>query len=249
MEIYLMIALIFIFMFLSVPIAVSLGFAGFVYILLVDLPIALVIQRMVYGMDNFILLAIPFFMLAGQLMNTGGITDRIFKFANALVGHITGGLGHVNVIASLIFSGMSGAAVSDVVGLGALEIKAMRDAGYDGPFSCSVTGASAIIGPIVPPSIPMVVYGVLAGVSIGKLFLGGIVPGILMSISLMVIVSILSHKRRYPVGQKTTMGEKLMSLRRGQALACIQLIGSDRKRVMDIQCIQNGRQHGPAPFG
>ncbi len=122
----------------------------------------------------------------------------------------------MNVVASLIFSGMSGAAVADVAGMGVLEIKAMRDAGYDGPFSCAVTGASAIIGPIVPPSIPMVVYSVLAGVSTGKLFLGGIIPGILMSLLLMVMVSIIAHKRGYPTGAKMTFRERIVSL--GRAL-------------------------------
>lgn len=222
MEMFLfIIVLLILFMILRLPVAFSLGITsviGYViYVLQVpgrDFSMGLIAQRIISGMDSFLLLAIPLFLFAGKLMNEGGITERIFDFAGSLVGHRKGGIGHVNIIASLIFSGMSGAAVSDVAGLGSLEIKAMRDAGYDGPFSCSITGASAIIGPIIPPSIPMVVYGVLAGVSIGKLFLGGIIPGILMSVSLMVMVSILSHKRRYPVGIKTTMREKLVSLKR-----------------------------------
>ncbi len=221
-------------MVLRVPVAYAIGacslIAYLVYVMLVpgrQFSTGLVVQRIVGGTNSFPLLAIPLFLFAGKMMNEGGITDRIFNFAGNLVGHFKGGLGHVNIIASLIFSGMSGAAVADVAGLGSLEIKAMRDAGYDGPFSCAVTGASAIIGPIIPPSIPMVVYAVLSGTSTGKLFLGGIIPGILMSLFLMGMVSIQSHRRGYPVARKSTLLQIIKSFARAilPLLAPVIIIG------------------------
>jgi len=202
-----MIVLLVLFMFLSVPVAFSLGLAALIYVIFSDLPLMLVIQRMIYGMDNFILLAIPFFMLAGQVMNSGGITDRIFRFANALVGHIRGGLGHVNVVASLIFAGMSGSAQADVAGLGAIEIKAMKDRGYDDDFALAVTASSSMIGPIIPPSIGFVIYGAIAGVSVGALFIGGIIPGFLMAISIMVLIYFISKKRNYPKNERASLKE------------------------------------------
>jgi tripartite ATP-independent transporter DctM subunit len=153
---------------------------------------------MVVGIDSFVFLAIPLFIMAGRLMNEGGITDRIFSFARAMVGHLRGGLGHANIVASMIFSGMSGSAVADAGGLGLIEIKAMNDQGYPKSFSGAVTVASSVIGPVIPPSIPMVLYGALAEVSVGRLFLGGVIPGILVGLSLMILVSILSHIRDYP---------------------------------------------------
>ena len=211
MKISVMLILLLMFMFMNVPIAVSMGLAAFVYILMVDLPVALVVQRMVYGMDNFILLAIPFFMLAGQLMNIGGITDRIFKFANSLVGHITGGLGHVNVIASIIFAGMSGSAQADVAGLGAIEIKAMKDRGYSVDFAVGITAASSMIGPIIPPSIGFVIYGAIAGVSVGALFLGGVIPGFLMGLALMIMIYFMSIKQNYPTNPRADLRSILKS--------------------------------------
>jgi tripartite ATP-independent transporter DctM subunit len=157
-------------------------------------------QRMIYGINSFPILAIPCFLLVGNLMNAFGVTDRIFRFANSIVGHFYGGLGHANIVASLIFAGMSGSAVGDVASLGNIEIKAMRDKGYPIDFSAAVTGASSLIGPIIPPSIPMVFYGVLAGVSVTKLFIGGIVPGFIMALSLMVWVLYKSIKENYPKG-------------------------------------------------
>ncbi len=167
-----------------------------------NIPYGIITQRMVYGVNSFPLLAIPFFLLAGRLMNTAGITDRIFRFCNVLIGHIQGGLGHVNILASMIFAGMSGSAVSDAVGLGQIEIKAMKDRGYDPDFSAAVTAASATIGPIIPPSIPMVLYGVLGNVSVGALFIGGIVPGVLMGLFLMITVSVIAKRRSYPVQKR-----------------------------------------------
>jgi C4-dicarboxylate transporter DctM subunit len=155
-------------------------------------------QRMFSATTGFTLLAIPFFILAGNLMNTGGITTRIFNFARALVGHIWGGLGQVNVMASMIFSGMSGAAVADAAGLGMIELKAMEDNGYERDFSAAITCASSTIGPVVPPSIPFVIYGSITGVSVARLFLAGFTPGFMMGIAMMIGVAIVSKVRRYP---------------------------------------------------
>ena len=183
---------------IGVPVAVSLGVASLVYILIAGLPEVVLIHNMINGIDSFPLLAIPFFILAGHLMNTAGITTKIFAFARALVGWMHGGLGHVNVGASVIFAGMSGAAVADAGGLGNVEIKAMRDAGYDTDFSVGITAASSTIGPIIPPSLPLVIFGVMASASIGELFAAGLVPGILMALSLMVMVAVYSRRRSYP---------------------------------------------------
>jgi len=155
-------------------------------------------QKMVAGVNNFTLLAIPFFLLAGKLMNTGSITRKIFNFANLLVGYIPGGLGHANVVASIIFAGMSGSAVADAAGLGTIEMEAMENAGFDKEFSAGVTAASSTIGPIIPPSIPLIMYGVAGGVSISKLLIAGIVPGLVMGAALMVMIVIFSLKRNYP---------------------------------------------------
>ncbi len=185
-------------MLMRVPIAFSLALSSFAYILYSGLPPVLLMHNMVNGMDSFPLLAIPFFILAGALMNSAGITARIFGFARAIVGWMHGGLGHVNVGASIIFAGMSGAAVADAGGLGAIEIKAMREAGYDDDFSVGVTAASSTIGPIIPPSLPLVIFGVMASVSIGKLFVAGIVPGLLMALSLSIMIWWMSRTRNYP---------------------------------------------------
>lgn len=158
--------------------------------------------KMFMGMNSFVLLAIPFFMLAGRLMNEGGATEPLFDFARALVGDVTAATGHVNVVASMIFSGMTGAAAADAAGLGSVEYRAMKNEGYEDGFSVAVTGSSSIIGPIIPPSLPVVVYGVLAGVSVGQLFIGGIIPGILLGLSLMAVISIYSFVNDYPGGEK-----------------------------------------------
>jgi tripartite ATP-independent transporter DctM subunit len=174
----------------------------------------LVVQRMLASTDSFPLLAIPFFLLAGNLMNIGGVTDRLFRFANCLVGHIRGGLAHVNVLCSMIFAGMSGAAVADAAGIGMVETKAMMDRGYDKDFSVAVTAASSIIGPIIPPSIIMIIYGITAEVSIGRLFLGGFLPGIVMGVSQMILCYFISVRRGYPREKRATLAELWQSFRR-----------------------------------
>ena len=155
-------------------------------------------QKMLFGLQNFLLVAIPLFILAAKLMNTAGITKKLFGFANTLVGFMPGGLGHTNIIASLIFAGMSGAAVADAAGLGQIELKAMREAGYDDDFAVAVTAASSTIGPIFPPSIPMVVFAFVSGASVGRLFLGGVIPAFLMCGTMMLMVAYYAKKRNYP---------------------------------------------------
>ena len=165
------------------------------------------VQRMVDGLNSFPLLAVPLFILAAAILNTAGITHHLFGFARSLVGHVRGGLGHVNVLASLFFSGMSGSALADAGGLGKMEIEAMREAGYDDDFSGAVTASSSLIGPLVPPSITMVLYGVIANVSIGQLFLGGVVPGVMCAGALMVMVYLVALRRDYPVDPRSTLSE------------------------------------------
>ncbi|MDD7973763.1 TRAP transporter large permease [Roseinatronobacter alkalisoli] len=202
MEIVILFVALGVMLVLGAPVAVALAGSALLYILTSSpVPPLIVAHRMINGVDSFPLLAVPFFILAGNLMNTAGITERIFKFALAVVGWLRGGLGHVNVGASVIFAGMSGAAVADAGGLGAIEIKAMRDAGYDDEFSVGITAASSTIGPIIPPSLPMVIYGVVAGVSIGQLFAAGFIPGLIMAVSLMMLVAFIAWRRNYPRDQ------------------------------------------------
>jgi len=182
----------------GLPVALAMSAASLIYVMATGtVPDYVVIHRMVGGLDSFPLLAVPFFILAGNLMNTAGITNQIYNFALALVGWMKGGLGHVNVVGSMIFSGMSGTAIADAAGLGTIEIKAMNDHGYPIEFSVGVTAASATLGPIIPPSLPFVIYGMMANVSIGQLFLGGVVPGIVMSIFMMLTVAYYAHTRGY----------------------------------------------------
>jgi tripartite ATP-independent transporter DctM subunit len=198
----LLFVLLLVMLMLGVPVAIALAGASAVFIFLDGrIPDVVVVHRMINGVDSFPLLAVPFFILAGNLMNSAGITERIFDFAKALVGWMRGGLGHVNIGASVIFAGMSGAAVADAGGLGAIEIKAMRDANYDPGFAVGITAASSTIGPIIPPSLPMVIYGVVAGASIGQLFAAGFLPGLIMAISLMVMVAIYARRNGYPRDQ------------------------------------------------
>lgn len=186
-------------MVVGVPIAYSLSVSALFTVLVTgNFTSVAIFHRMIGNASGYTLLAIPFFILAAKLMNTGGITRKIFRAASAWVGWIPGGLGHANVVASIVFSGMSGSAVADAGGLGQIEIDAMKDKGFDADFSAGVTAASATIGPIIPPSIPMVVYGMMTEVSVGSLFIGGIVPGLLLALATSILVYIISVKRKYP---------------------------------------------------
>src|SRR4051795_8863947 len=179
----------------GIPVAIAMAGASLAYILLTgDLPPFVVVHRMISGIDSFPLLAVPFFILAGNLMNNAGITNRIYNFALSLVGWMKGGLGHVNILGSVIFAGMSGTAIADAAGLGTIEIKAMKDHGYSTEFAVGVTAASATLGPIIPPSLPFVIYGMMANVSIGALFLGGVIPGVVMTLAMMATVAYFAHK-------------------------------------------------------
>lgn len=186
---------------LGFPVAFTLGVVSVVYLIATDFPLVMVVQNLALNVNSFTFLAIPLFMLAGILMNSSGVTDKIFDFANDVVGSIPGGLGHVNVVTSLIFAGMSGSVLADVAGPGSMEYRAMRDRGYDGDFSVGVTLGSSVIGPIFPPSIPMVLFGVVAEVSIPALFLGGVIPAFAISASLMIYIYFVSKRRRYYISK------------------------------------------------
>src|SRR5215218_5723809 len=182
----------------GVPVAIAMALASLAYVMISgNIPDFVVIHRMYGGVDSFPLLAVPFFIWAGNLMNSAGITNRIYNFALALVGWMKGGLGHVNVVGSMIFAGMSGTAIADAAGLGTIEIKAMTDHGYSKEFAVGVTAASATVGPIIPPSLPFVIYGMMANVSVGALFLAGILPGVVMAVMMMITVAYFAHKNKW----------------------------------------------------
>lgn len=187
--------------FLGMPVAFSLGVSSVLYLFLNDIPLIVAAQKMYAGIDSFVLVCIPGFILAGNLMNTGGITKRIIRFSNAAVGWITGGLGLANVAASMLFAGISGTALADTASLGAILIPGMKDEGYDADFSAAITASSSTIGPIIPPSLPMIVAGTLVGLSVSKLFVAGIIPGILLGFGLMGMGYFIAKKRKYPKGQ------------------------------------------------
>lgn len=194
----------FFFLLLGAPIAMSMFISSIAYMAVYDLPLVMILPRLAAGVDSFPLLAVGFFVLAGNIMNQGGVTTRIFSWADHLVGHFTGGLAHSNVLASVIFAGMSGSAIADTGGLGAIELKAMKEGGYDEDFSLAVTGASSLIGPIIPPSVPMIIFGVTASVSIGALFDSGIIPGILLALAMMGLNYIICRNKDYPKRKRAT---------------------------------------------
>ena len=194
----LLFGLFFLFLIMGMPVAFCMMCSAVLYCTVFGESINMVLTRTIAGPSSFTLMALAFFILAGNIMNNGGVTDQIFGFCKKAVGWIPGGLGHANVLASVIFAGMSGAAVADAGGLGAIEVKAMRDDGYDDEFAVAVTGASSIIGPIIPPSIPVVVYAVAASVSVGKLLIGGLIPGLVLALCMMVYIYFVSKKRHYP---------------------------------------------------
>ncbi len=195
--------------FLGFPVAFALGFCSLIYLWVEGFPLTIVAQKLAFSIEGFALLAIPLFMLAGALMNAARITDRIFDFANLAVGRIPGGLGHVNILASLIFAGMSGSVLADVAGLGRMELRAMERQGYEKRFAVGITLASSVIGPILPPSVPMVLFGILAEVSVVGLFLGGVMPALVITICLMVYVFIIGRRRGYYSSEWPALGALL----------------------------------------
>ncbi|MCX7787640.1 MAG: TRAP transporter large permease [Spirochaetes bacterium] len=199
---FFIVALFFFLFLIGFPVVLSIIIPVLVYVFWSGVPLELVTQRMHYSLDSYPLIAVPIFIFVGNLMNSSGITRRIFRFADTLVGRLPGGLAQVNIFASLIFSGMSGAALADVGGLGQIEIQAMKEKGFSTSFAAAVTIASATVGPIFPPSIPLVIYGSVASVSVVKLLLGGILPAILAVITMMIMTAILSKLRNFPRAER-----------------------------------------------
>ncbi len=191
-------------LFTGLPLYVNLGLVSFLYIAMSGMDPMVVVQRITQASNSFTMLAAPFFILMGNFMNTGGVTKKLFRFANTIVGTVPGGMGHANILCSMLFAGMSGTAVADAGGLGNIEIEAMRDVGYDDDFSCAITSASAVLGPIIPPSLPMVILCVTVGASTGRCFVGGIGPGVLLAVSLGCMVTWYAIRRHYPKNPKPT---------------------------------------------
>lgn len=201
---------------LKVPVYISMTLAGCAVLAThFGMKWSILGQYLYTGVDSFTLLSIPLFLLAAKIMNTGSITKKLFSFCMKVVGWLPGGLGHVNVLCSVIFAGMSGTAVSDAGGLGSIEIKAMNENGFDNDFSCCVTAASSTLGPIIPPSIPLVVYATVSGASVGALFMAGIIPGIIMAILMMILVSAYAILRHYPRTKFPSSGEFFTALKDG----------------------------------
>jgi len=183
---------------LGFPVVLAIGIPSIVYLLANDLPIDVIAQRTLYALDSFPLVAVPVFLFVGSVMNYAGISKYIYRFADTAVSRLPGGLAQVNIFGSLVFAGMSGSALADVGGIGRIEVKAMREKGFTPGFAAAVTCASAIVGPIFPPSIPLILYGTITGVSVLQLLLGGIVPGLLCTGMLMLMTMLLAARRGYP---------------------------------------------------
>lgn len=199
-------------MIFRVPIAFGMLATSVFYLMAAGLDVGLMAEKVLTNLYSvFIIIAVPLFVFTAKVMNTSKVSDMIYGFAHSMVGKVRGGMGHVNVIGSLIFSGMTGSAVADASGVGILEIEAMRKHGFDAGFSCAVTVSSATIGPIFPPSIPMIFYAMLSGTSIGALFMGGMIPGVLMGIAQMIYIAYIAHKRQYPLGAPFVLRQFLVA--------------------------------------
>lgn len=209
MNVWIMFIIFLILLFTRVPIAYSLGISAAVYLLLEGIPFNIVAEKMYAGMDSFTMVCIPSFILAGNLMNTGGITKRIVAFCNVFVGHIRGALAYINILASVLFAGISGTALADVASLGSMLIPAMKDEGYDADFSVAITASTSVVGPIIPPSVPMVIAGTLTNLSIAKLFVGGIMPGLIMGLGFIIPTYYMAKKRNYPKHERVPMKERV----------------------------------------
>ena len=223
MEITLLLCL-FIFLLLSgTPIAFSLGISSFAYLFAANIPLTVLAQRFYAGLDSFVLLCIPGFILAGNLMNAGNITGQIIRFSDALFGHIRGGLGLANVGGSMIFGGISGTAIADTTSIGAVMIPGMAQKGYEKPFAAAVTAASSTIGPIIPPSVPMIIVGSMTGISVGKMFLAGAIPGLLLGVGMLLTTYIISVQKGYPKGESFSF-KRLLQEGRGAYWSLLMVI-------------------------
>ncbi|HHV58510.1 MAG TPA: TRAP transporter large permease [Firmicutes bacterium] len=203
-----------VFVLLGVPVSFVLGIASLIALVFIGgYPLQIVVQRMFTAVDSFALMAIPFFMLAGGLMDKGGITRRIVDFANALVGFLRGGLAHIAIVSGVVLAGISGSAVADTAAIGSILVPEMTKRGYDRDFSAAMVASAGIIGPIIPPSIPMIIYGVIAQISIGDLFMAGIVPGLLIGVGLMFVAYRVAVTRGYPTEERLSNAEKWQRLK------------------------------------
>lgn len=211
-------------MLLGIPVAFALGLASVGYMLSANIDLANVVQSMVRGTNSFTMLAIPFFFMAGELMNSSGITDRIIRLANVLVGHFKGGLAQVNIVASIFFAGISGSATADTAALGAALIPAMEKEGYDIDFAAAITVASSVVGPIIPPSITLVLYGIMAQQDIGKLLVAGLIPGLIVSFTQMIYTQWYSKKKDYPSHPRADLKETGAALYSGVTALIMPII-------------------------
>lgn len=199
---YIVIASFLVLFLLGFPVVLAIGLPCLAYLFINGIPVDLIAQRMLYSLDSFPLIAVPVFLFVGSVMNCSGISHYIYQFANTAVGRLPGGLAQVNIFGSLVFSGISGSALADIGGLGRIEIDAMRKKGFNVPFACAVTSSSAIIGPIFPPSIPLIIYGTVTGASVLQLLLGGILPGLICTAMLMGTAAWLAKRRNYPRAER-----------------------------------------------
>lgn len=199
-----------VFILIGVPVAFSLGAAATVYLIIDGVSLGLIATRLFTGLDSFTFMAIPFFILAGELMNSSGITKRLVNFTSVFVGRLRGGLGHVSVVTSMFFGGVTGSAIADCSAVGTMMIPAMKEKGYDEEFAAGLIASAAIMGPIIPPSIPFVVYALLSSTSVAALFLGGIVPGVMIAIGLMIVTYIIATKRDFPRGERVKSVRQLL---------------------------------------
>ena len=201
------------FLVLRFPIAFALGFSCLIYVLLSGLPLEVLPLKMYSGIDSFVLLSIPGFILAGNLMNQGGLTDKIISFSNHLLGHIRGGLAMANVGACMLFAGITGTAVSETASIGAVMIPAMKKEGYDSGFACAVTASASTVGPIIPPSVPMIIAGTISGLSVGKLFLAGAIPGTLLGIGMASVAYFISIRKKFKKLPRSSFSQILIGLK------------------------------------
>lgn len=217
------------FLLLGMEIGTAMGLSGMVYILLSWLgpsaiPLSVIPQNLFYGVDSFLLLAVPLFIFAGELMNIGGVTQQLVRFSYALVGHITGSLGNVSIIASMIMAGMTGSSVADASAIGSVMIPTMKEAKYPPPMAAAIVASAATIGPIIPPSIPFVIIGSMTGTSIGRLFIGGAIPGFLMGLTLLITTYLMAKRKGLGKEKKFSMKELLLSTRESGLALLLPLV-------------------------